>query len=134
MPTTCPPTGSRGQCRLDDRRVHPGVSVIPFTWNVFKSWRYGEPVTVDDPWGYGNSLEGRPVARRGANFTELPRIRFRSGPHSSCTTRTSWSGCARRGVVGRDHHPAEPSRWTNQLMVHGVVDPQRSTARFHVVA
>ncbi|MGV0618429.1 cbb3-type cytochrome c oxidase subunit I, partial [Mycolicibacterium elephantis] len=22
-----------------------GVSVLPFTWNVFKSWRYGEPVT-----------------------------------------------------------------------------------------
>ncbi|MGI9163457.1 MAG: aa3-type cytochrome oxidase subunit I, partial [Mycobacterium sp.] len=34
-----------------------GASVIPFFWNVFKSWRYGEVVTVDDPWGHGNSLE-----------------------------------------------------------------------------
>ena len=34
-----------------------GVSMLPFVWNVFKSWRYGEVVTVDDPWGYGNSLE-----------------------------------------------------------------------------
>jgi cytochrome c oxidase subunit 1 len=53
-----------------------GVSVLPFTWNVFKSWRYGEPVTVDDPWGYGNSLEWAtscPPPRH--NFTELPRIR-----------------------------------------------------------
>ncbi len=31
--------------------------MLPFVWNVFKSWRYGEVVTVDDPWGYGNSLE-----------------------------------------------------------------------------
>ncbi|BBY79485.1 putative cytochrome c oxidase subunit 1 [Mycolicibacterium pulveris] len=53
-----------------------GVSVLPFAWNVFKSWRYGEPVTVDDPWGYGNSLEWAtscPPPRH--NFTELPRIR-----------------------------------------------------------
>src|SRR6476620_8381878 len=52
------------------------ISTIPFTWNVFKSWRYGEPVTVDDPWGYGNSLEWAtscPPPRH--NFTELPRIR-----------------------------------------------------------
>ncbi|KDQ04279.1 cytochrome C oxidase, partial [Rhodococcus qingshengii] len=45
-------------------------------WNVFKSYRYGEVVTVDDPWGYGNSLEWAttcPPPRH--NFTELPRIR-----------------------------------------------------------
>ncbi|MFC3482648.1 cytochrome ubiquinol oxidase subunit I, partial [Amycolatopsis roodepoortensis] len=45
-------------------------------WNVFKSYRYGEIVTVDDPWGYGNSLEWAtscPPPRH--NFTELPRIR-----------------------------------------------------------
>ncbi|MDO5454363.1 MAG: cytochrome c oxidase subunit I [Corynebacterium sp.] len=53
-----------------------GASVIPFVWNVFKSWRYGEVVTVDDPWGYGNSLEWAtscPPPRH--NFTSLPRIR-----------------------------------------------------------
>ncbi|WP_396929242.1 cytochrome c oxidase subunit I [Mycolicibacterium sp.] len=53
-----------------------GISVIPFVWNVFKTWRYGEPVTVDDPWGHGNSLEWAtscPPPRH--NFTELPRIR-----------------------------------------------------------
>ena len=53
-----------------------GVSMIPFVWNVFRSYRYGEPVTVDDPWGYGNSLEWAtscPPPRH--NFTELPRIR-----------------------------------------------------------
>ncbi|WP_027004250.1 cytochrome c oxidase subunit I [Corynebacterium halotolerans] len=53
-----------------------GASVIPFLWNVFKSWRYGEIVTVDDPWGYGNSLEWAtscPPPRH--NFVSLPRIR-----------------------------------------------------------
>ncbi|SDI77099.1 cytochrome c oxidase subunit 1 [Rhodococcus triatomae] len=53
-----------------------GVSTLPFLWNVFKSYRYGEVVAVDDPWGYGNSLEWAtscPPPRH--NFTELPRIR-----------------------------------------------------------
>jgi len=53
-----------------------GASMLPFTWNVFTSYRFGEVVTVDDPWGYGNSLEwatGCPPPRH--NFTELPRIR-----------------------------------------------------------
>ncbi|MFD0361431.1 cytochrome c oxidase subunit I [Nocardia sp. GCM10030253] len=53
-----------------------GASVLPFVWNVFKSFRYGEVVTVDDPWGYGNSLEWAtscPPPRH--NFYELPRIR-----------------------------------------------------------
>lgn len=52
------------------------VSVIPFVWNIFKSYRYGEVVTVDDPWGYGNSLEWAtscPPPRH--NFTAMPRIR-----------------------------------------------------------
>jgi cytochrome c oxidase subunit 1 len=53
-----------------------GLSVLPFIWNVFKSYRYGEPVDVDDPWGHGNSLEWAttsPPPRH--NFLELPRIR-----------------------------------------------------------
>nr|WP_236566554.1 cytochrome c oxidase subunit I [Nocardia sp. CY41] len=53
-----------------------GVSMITFVWNVFKSSRYGEVVTVDDPWGQGNSLEWAttsPPPRH--NFYELPRIR-----------------------------------------------------------
>ncbi|MGB6040787.1 MAG: cytochrome c oxidase subunit I [Gordonia sp. (in: high G+C Gram-positive bacteria)] len=53
-----------------------GLSTLPFVWNVFKSYRYGEVVTVDDPWGFGNALEWAtscPPPRH--NFTELPRIR-----------------------------------------------------------
>ena len=53
-----------------------GASTLPFIWNVFRSYRYGQVVTADDPWGYGNSLEWAtscPPPRH--NFTELPRIR-----------------------------------------------------------
>ncbi|PXY32133.1 cytochrome c oxidase subunit I [Prauserella muralis] len=53
-----------------------GLSMLPFVWNVVRSYRFGDPVEVDDPWGYGNSLEwatSSPPPRH--NFTELPRIR-----------------------------------------------------------
>jgi cytochrome c oxidase subunit 1 len=53
-----------------------GASTLPFLWNVARSYRYGRRVTVDDPWGSGNSLEWAtscPPPRH--NFTELPRIR-----------------------------------------------------------
>jgi cytochrome c oxidase subunit 1 len=53
-----------------------GFSMIPFLYNVYKSYRFGEIVTSDDPWGHGNSLEWAtscPPPRH--NFTSIPRIR-----------------------------------------------------------
>ena len=53
-----------------------GIAMLPFIWNIMKSWRYGPIVTVDDPWGFGNSLEWAtscPPPRH--NFAVLPRIR-----------------------------------------------------------
>jgi cytochrome c oxidase subunit 1 len=53
-----------------------GASMIPFAWNVYHSYRYGEITTADDPWGFGNSLEwatSSPPPRH--NFTFIPRIR-----------------------------------------------------------
>ncbi|WP_425342071.1 cytochrome c oxidase subunit I [Amycolatopsis coloradensis] len=53
-----------------------GASVLPFLWNVVRSYRFGEVVEVDDPWGHGNSLEWAttcPPPRH--NFFDLPRIR-----------------------------------------------------------
>jgi cytochrome c oxidase subunit I len=53
-----------------------GASMIPFAWNIYRSYRYGEIVTADDPWGFGNSLEwatSSPPPRH--NFTYIPRIR-----------------------------------------------------------
>jgi cytochrome c oxidase subunit 1 len=53
-----------------------GASTLPFLYNVWKSYRIGEIVTVDDPWGFGNSLEWAtscPPPLR--NFDHMPRIR-----------------------------------------------------------
>ncbi|WP_328996212.1 cytochrome c oxidase subunit I [Kribbella sp. NBC_01245] len=55
-----------------------GVSTLPFLYNVYKS-RKSPLVGVDDPWGWGRSLEwatSSPPPRH--NFTELPRIRSES--------------------------------------------------------
>jgi cytochrome c oxidase subunit 1 len=53
-----------------------GASMLPFVYNFYRSYRYGEIVTADDPWGHGNSLEWAtscPPPRH--NFTYIPRIR-----------------------------------------------------------
>jgi cytochrome c oxidase subunit I len=53
-----------------------GASTFIFLYNVYKTWRHGERVTADDPWGFGNSLEWAtscPPPRH--NFTSIPRIR-----------------------------------------------------------
>jgi cytochrome c oxidase subunit I len=55
-----------------------GASTLPFLYNVWKS-RNGPKVLVDDPWGWGRSLEWAtscPPPRH--NFNELPRIRSES--------------------------------------------------------
>jgi cytochrome c oxidase subunit 1 len=52
------------------------ISTLIFLFNVYKTMRYAPKVEVDDPWGYGASLEWAtscPPPRH--NFTELPRIR-----------------------------------------------------------
>ncbi|MEU1663216.1 cytochrome c oxidase subunit I [Streptomyces sparsogenes] len=56
-----------------------GMSTFPFVYNVWKTAKYGEKVTVDDPWGYGRSLEWAtscPPPRH--NFLALPKIRSES--------------------------------------------------------
>jgi cytochrome c oxidase subunit I len=53
-----------------------GASMLPFLYNLYRSYRYGEIVTAEDPWGFGNSLEwatSSPPPRH--NFTHMPRIR-----------------------------------------------------------
>jgi cytochrome c oxidase subunit I len=53
-----------------------GASLLPFFYNMYKSYLHGEIVTSDDPWGHGNSLEWAtscPPPRH--NFTSIPRIR-----------------------------------------------------------
>jgi cytochrome c oxidase subunit 1 len=55
-----------------------GASILPFLYNVWKT-RRAPLVGVDDPWGWGRSLEwatSSPPPRH--NFVSLPRIRSES--------------------------------------------------------
>jgi cytochrome c oxidase subunit 1 len=55
------------------------ASMIPFAYNVWVTARRAPKVTVNDPWGYGRSLEWAtscPPPRH--NFTSIPRIRSES--------------------------------------------------------
>ncbi|MBI5162085.1 MAG: cytochrome c oxidase subunit I [Micrococcales bacterium] len=56
-----------------------GVSLLPFFYNVYITARRAPRVTVNDPWGFGRSLEWAtscPPPRH--NFTSIPRIRSES--------------------------------------------------------
>ncbi|MGW2842682.1 aa3-type cytochrome oxidase subunit I [Streptomyces sp. NPDC001493] len=56
-----------------------GLSILPFLYNVWKTAKYGKKIEVDDPWGFGRSLEWAtscPPPRH--NFVTLPRIRSES--------------------------------------------------------
>ncbi|WP_079184889.1 cytochrome c oxidase subunit I [Streptomyces uncialis] len=56
-----------------------GASTLPFLYNVWRTAHHGERVTVDDPWGYGRSLEWAtscPPPRH--NFVTMPVIRSES--------------------------------------------------------
>ncbi|WP_188196538.1 aa3-type cytochrome oxidase subunit I [Nonomuraea sp. SYSU D8015] len=53
-----------------------GASTLPFLYNVWYTARHAPRVTLDDPWGFGNSLEWAtscPPPRH--NFTSIPQIR-----------------------------------------------------------
>ncbi|GAA1925128.1 cytochrome c oxidase subunit I [Streptantibioticus ferralitis] len=53
-----------------------GLSTLPFLYNVWHTARYAPKVEVDDPWGFGRSLEWAtscPPPRH--NFNSLPRVR-----------------------------------------------------------
>nr|WP_261992070.1 cytochrome c oxidase subunit I [Streptomyces sp. ms191] len=56
-----------------------GISTLPFLYNVWRTARYGTKIDVDDPWGFGRSLEWAtscPPPRH--NFESVPRIRSES--------------------------------------------------------
>lgn len=83
------------------------ISMIPFLWNVYITARYGKKVEVDDPWGFGGSLEWAtscPPPRH--NFTVLPRIRSERPAldlhHPELSTNITVSAAARQ-VSGQAH-------------------------------
>ncbi|MEU4040346.1 cytochrome ubiquinol oxidase subunit I, partial [Streptomyces collinus] len=84
-----------------------GLSILPFLYNVWKTARYGKPVGVDDPWGFGRSLEWAtscPPPRH--NFLTLPRIRSESPAfdlHHPEIAMNEHEGHLPTSVTGQDH-------------------------------
>jgi cytochrome c oxidase subunit 1 len=99
-----------------------GASMLVFVWNVIRSYRFGQPATVDDPWGFGNSLEWAttcPPPRH--NFTELPRIRSERPafelhyPQYAKRFRNEGHATKRHGT---EQVPPTPSEWATAVVDH----------------
>jgi cytochrome c oxidase subunit 1 len=89
-----------------------GLSTLPFLYNVWKTSQQGERVEVNDPWGYGRSLEWAtscPPPRH--NFVTLPRIRSESPAfdlhHPDVAQLDQAENTGRRDVVEADGHKGE---------------------------
>ena len=55
------------------------LSILIFLWNIYITWRHGEKVTEEDPWGYCSSLEWAtscPPPRH--NFYRIPADQVRA--------------------------------------------------------
>ncbi len=55
------------------------ISILPFLWHIYITYKRGVKTTLNDPWGYGRSLEWAtesPFPRH--NFTSMPRVRSES--------------------------------------------------------
>jgi cytochrome c oxidase subunit 1 len=59
--------------------VFLALSMLPFFWNIYITYKRGVKTNLNDPWGYGRSLEWAtesPFPRH--NFTSMPRVRSES--------------------------------------------------------
>ncbi|MGI5478779.1 aa3-type cytochrome oxidase subunit I [Streptomyces lavendofoliae] len=81
-----------------------GLSTLPFLYNVWKTAKIGKRIDIDDPWGYGRSLEWAtscPPPRH--NFITLPKIRSESPAfdlhHPAISAYDSAVSHGRRDVV-----------------------------------
>ncbi|MEU6059364.1 cytochrome c oxidase subunit I [Streptomyces sp. NPDC047097] len=90
-----------------------GASTLPFLYNVWRTAKYGRRIAVDDPWGYGRSLEWAtscPPPRH--NFLALPRIRSESPAfdlhHPEIARLEPGHTTGRRDVIEPGHAPREP--------------------------
>jgi cytochrome c oxidase subunit 1 len=84
------------------------LSTLAFIWNVYTS-RHAPQVAIDDPWGYGNSLEWAtscPPPRH--NFTSIPRIRSERPAFDLHHPHTGTSGAPQRSATSHgDNDPGQ---------------------------
>ncbi|MFI9825132.1 cytochrome c oxidase subunit I [Streptomyces sp. NPDC052013] len=90
-----------------------GLSTLPFLYNVWRTAQRGKRIEVDDPWGYGRSLEWAtscPPPRH--NFVTLPRIRSESPAfdmhHPHLAELDEAENAGKRDAVVSDSHKGEP--------------------------
>ncbi|WP_296136128.1 cytochrome c oxidase subunit I [uncultured Tessaracoccus sp.] len=84
-----------------------GVSMLPFFWNLWIT-RNAPKVEVDDPWGWGRSLEWAtscPPPRH--NFTSIPRVRSANPAFD-----------AAHPELADDHHDADPGELLDADTAH----------------
>ncbi|MEW2418045.1 cytochrome c oxidase subunit I [Streptomyces sp. NPDC046866] len=87
-----------------------GASTLPFFYNVWKTAKFAPRVTVDDPWGYGRSLEWAtscPPPRH--NFVTLPRVRSESPAfdlHFPEIAALDYRGDQKRDAIDQDRASA----------------------------
>ncbi|GAA2561992.1 MULTISPECIES: cytochrome c oxidase subunit I [Streptomyces] len=91
-----------------------GLSTLPFLYNVWVTAQKGEKVEVDDPWGYGRSLEWAtscPPPRH--NFVTLPRVRSESPAfdlhHPAVAQLDEKENAGRRDVIDAAGHESDRS-------------------------
>ncbi|MGY5033963.1 aa3-type cytochrome oxidase subunit I [Streptomyces sp. 900116325] len=88
-----------------------GLSTLPFLYNVWHTTRYAPKVHVDDPWGFGRSLEWAtscPPPRH--NFRALPRVRSDSPAfdlHHPLAEKPVLARGGSHSVSGAEEKPAE---------------------------
>ncbi|WP_406290700.1 cytochrome c oxidase subunit I [Embleya sp. NBC_00896] len=88
-----------------------GASTLPFLYNVWLTHKTGAKVAINDPWGFGRSLEWAtscPPPRH--NFTALPRIRSECPAFDARYPETVMLGApgtppADSGIDGSDSSP-----------------------------
>ena len=99
-----------------------GASMLPFLYNVYQSYRFGEVVTADDPWGHGNSLEWAtscPPPRH--NFTSMPRIRSER-PAFEAHYPHLLERLEAEAHVGRRHRGCRRALWAAATSDHSMRD------------
>ena len=85
------------------------ASTLPFLWNVYKTAKHAPRVEVDDPWGWGRSMEWAtscPPPRH--NFVSLPRIRSESPAFDLHHPELAPASSSHRSKIAAEPSPGAP--------------------------